>query len=84
MNPLNNGASNGLPPELKQSIQKMKRIMNMANGNPMVALQQMAGASPQINNVLQMLKQQNQEQIFIDMCKNGGIDPQAVINELCS
>lgn len=86
MNPLNNETNNiqGLPPELMQSIKQIKGIMNMANGNPMQVLQQMGGNDPRINQVLQMCKSQNPQDIFISMCKNQGIDPQAVLNQLRS
>ena len=84
MNPLNNGNNQGLPPQLQQSIQQMKGLMNMASGNPNQMLEQLGKQNPQFNQVLQMCngKGQSAEQLFYSMCKQQGIDPQAVLNQL--
>lgn len=82
MNPLKN--NNGLPPQLIQSINQIKGIMNMAKGNPNQIFEQLGKQNPQFNQILQMCngQGQNPEQLFYSMCKQQGIDPQAVLKQL--
>lgn len=86
MNPLNNGMNNnqGLPPQLMQSINQIKGIMNMANGNPNQIFQQLCMQNPQFNQILQMCngKGQSAEQMFYSLCAEKGVDPQAVLKQL--
>lgn len=82
MNSSGIGMGNGLPPQLMQSIQNIKGIMKMANGNPQQILQQMGGNNPMFNQVMQMCNGQNPEKVFYDLCKQQGIDPQAVLKQL--
>lgn len=79
MNPLGNGNTNNvcIPPQMQQSIQQVKGMMNMMSGNPMA----MAQKNPMMNQVMQMCQGQNPEQVFYAMCKQRGIDPQAFLNE---
>lgn len=74
MNPLGNGNVGGITPQMRQGIQQVKGLMQMANGNPM--------ANSQLAQVMQMCKGQNPEQVFYAMCKQRGIDPQAFLQEL--
>lgn len=74
--PTNNG--NGLSPQLMQSVQQVKGLMGMANGNPMALMQ----SNPQIAQVLQMCKGQNPQKMVEQLCKQQGIDMYALINEL--
>ena len=78
MNPLGNENIGGLPPQMKQNIQQIKGLMQMANGNPMALAQQ----NPALAQVMQMCKGQNPEQMFYAMCKQQGINPNDIINEL--
>lgn len=49
--------------------------------NPMALFQQMAMRNPQMQPVLNMLKQgQNPNQIFENICKQKGINPQELMN----
>lgn len=84
MNPLNNNFNGGLSPELMQSINQMKTIMNMASGNPNQMVEQLAKQSPQFSKILQLCNTKNQtpEQLFYAMCSERGIDPQAVLDQL--
>lgn len=85
MNPLNNGTNNqGLSPQLMQSINQIKNIMNMVSGNPNQIFEQLSKQNPQFNQILQMCsgQGQNPEQLFYAMCKQQGIDPNAVIKQL--
>ena len=78
MNPLGNGNMGGLPPQLLQNIQQVKGIMNMFQGNPMAIAQQ----NPMFGQVMQMCRGQNPEQLFYAMCKQQGLDANAILNEL--
>ena len=78
MNPLGNGNVGGLPPQMMQNIKQVKGMMNMFQGNPMALAQQ----NPMLNQVMQMCKGQNPEQLFYSMCRQRGVDPNMIINEL--
>lgn len=79
MNPLgNNPQTNQLSPQLMQNIKQVKGMMQMINGNPTALAQQ----NPMFNQVMQMCKGQNPQQVFLAMCKKQGIDPEAILNEL--
>lgn len=68
----------GLPPQVMQQIQQVKGIMGMAKGNPMAILQ----SNPQMQQVMQMCKGQNPKTVFENMCKQQGLDANAIINAL--
>lgn len=81
MNILGNGSNmsgGGLPPQLMQQIRQVKGIMQMAQGNPMAILQ----SNPQMQQIMQMCKGQNPKTVFENLCKQNGIDGNAIINEL--
>ena len=81
MNPLGNGNipfATQLPTQMQQSIQQIKNIMRIAQGNPMAFAQQ----NPMFNQVLQMCKGQNPQTIFTNMCKQMGYDPNVILNAL--
>lgn len=78
MNILGNGGGGGLPPQLMQSIQQVKGIMGMVQGNPMAMLQN----NPQFAQVMQMCKGQNPQTVLENMCRQQGINPQDLINAL--
>lgn len=80
MNPLGNGntPNTQLSPQMMQNIQQVKGMMQMMNGNPMALAQQ----NPMFNQVMQMCKGQDPQQIFMTMCKQRGFDPNAILREL--
>lgn len=80
MNPLGNIQYNGLSPQLMQNVRQVKSMMQMMNGNPMTMAQQ----NPMFNQVMQMCQGQNPQQIFMNKCKEMGINPDAILNELRS
>lgn len=82
MNPLGNGnlQVNSLSPQLRQNIQQIKGMMRAMQGDPT----QLAQQNPMINQVLQMYKGQNLQSVFMNMCKQRGFDPNAILNELRS
>ena len=79
MNPLGNNGTQ-LPPELQQNIQQIKGFMHAINGDP----SQLAQQNPMFNQVLQMCKGQDPQQLFMAMCKQRGVDPEAILRELRS
>lgn len=81
MNVLGNGGSTistALPQQLMQNIQQVKGLMGLAKGNPMALMQQ----NPQVAQVMQMCKGQNPRTILEQMCKEQGIDMNALLNAL--
>lgn len=78
MNPLGNGNIVGITPQMRQGIQQVKGLIQMASGNPMALVQQ----NPQLAQVMQMCQGQNPEQVFYAMCKQRGIDANAFLQEL--
>lgn len=78
MNPLGNNSNNGLSPQIRQQIQQVKQMRNMFGGN----FKTMAQQNPMVNQVMQMCNGKNPEQVFMNMCQQRGLDPQAILNEL--
>lgn len=81
MNVLSNGlqgTQNGLSQQMMSGIQQVKGLMSMAQGNPMAMLQN----NPQFAQVVQMCKGQNPQQVFENMCKQQGVNPNDIINAL--
>lgn len=85
MNPLF-GGGNKMNPQMLQSIQQIKGLMNQMKSiqNPNLAIQQMAEQNPQMKQILQMCQGQNPKDVFYAMCQQQGIDPEQVIKLLKS
>lgn len=86
MNPLLNNhnpipSQNGMPPQLRQGIQEIKGFMRMMQSSPHAILQQNPMMS-QLNQVAQSFKGQNLQTVYMNMCKERGIDPNVILNEL--
>ena len=69
MNPLGNNPGGGLPPNILNNIKQIKGLMNNKS-------------NPILNQVLQICNGQNPEQVFRNMCRQRGIDPEAILREL--
>lgn len=78
MNPLKSNSTCGLPPQIMQGIQNVKGIMNIANGN----IENIAKQNPAIGQVVQMCQGHNPKDIYMNMCKQMGVDPNIILNEL--
>ena len=51
--------------------------------NPYQALMNLAGNNPQMQPILNAMKNGNSlENVFVNMCKQRGIDPQAFMNQI--
>lgn len=75
----------GIPRVNKENMQSIRRMMQMYNSakNPQTVLQQMAQQNPMINGLMQIGNQNGGLQnAFYTMCKEQGVDPNAILNEL--
>lgn len=80
------GIPYNIPTQMRQGIAQMKdayRMIRMAQ-NPQIELQRFVQSNPQIAQLSQMFKGQNMQSVYMNMCKEIGIDPNAIINELRS
>lgn len=88
MNPLNdNSMFNNYSPnkintqQINQSVQRVKQLMNMSQGN----LSEVIRQDPQLSQVLNMLSghsSQSLQNIYMNMCREHNIDPNVILNEL--
>ena len=86
MNILNQGfmrqSAANLPPQLTQSIQQIKQMQAMCNGDINSVIQQTIAQNPQMAQAMQMVQGQNPETVVKQMCKQRGIDCNALIKAL--
>nr|DAI49926.1 MAG TPA: protein of unknown function (DUF1858) [Caudoviricetes sp.] len=75
------GAAN-LPPQLTQSIQQIKQMQAMCNGDMNGAIQRIIAQNPQMAQAMQMVQGQNPETVVRQMCKQKGIDCDALMRAL--
>ena len=78
-------ATPGMPKVNKEAMQSIRRMMEMYRSakNPQAVLQQMAKQNPMINGLMQIGSQNGGLQnAFYTMCKEQGVDPNAILNEL--
>lgn len=88
MNPLNsqpifnsdfrNQMLNTKESNLDIGIQNAKMLYNLAQGNPTALLKQY----PEIQQVINMTKGKDLKSIFMNKCKQEGIDPNVVLSKL--
>ena len=88
MNPLNdNSMFNNYSPnkinsqQINQSVQRVKQLMNMSQGN----LSEVIRQDPQLSQVLNILSghsSQSLQNIYMNMCREHNIDPNVILNEL--
>lgn len=67
-----------------QMFQQLKNVMNMVQTaqNPNFVLQQIAQSNPQFATVMQMCNGKNPQEVFYAMCKQQGVDPNTILNQL--
>ena len=79
---------NTINPSNPMNANNMAGIKNMyqaltQSGNPLQLFQNLAQQNPQLQPIVQMLKNgANPQQIFINMCRQRGIDPQQFLNAI--
>lgn len=86
MNILNQGfmrqSAANLPPQLTQSIQQIKQMQAMCNGDMNGAIQRIIAQNPQMAQAMQMIQGQNPETVVRQMCRQKGIDCDALMRAL--
>lgn len=76
------GVNPGVNKEAMQSIRRMMEMYKAAK-NPQAVLQQMAQQNPMINGLMQIGSQNGGLQnAFYTMCKEQGVNPDDILNEL--
>lgn len=75
-------AQASLPPQLMQSIRQLKQMQAMCNGDINSVIQQTIAQNPQMAQVMQMVQGQNPETVVKQMCKQRGIDCNALMKAL--
>lgn len=77
-----------MPQQMNQSIQQIKNMMNMVqmSTNPQMALQNIVNQNPNLQNILNLAGSNgaNLQQIFYNMAKQKGVNPEDIINALRS
>lgn len=65
----------GINPNLKNMVSMMKGAKN-----PEAMIQQLASQNPQMKQVLDMVGNGDPKQIFMNACKQKGIDPNQILS----
>ena len=77
-----------MPNPFKQSapgnIAPIKNMMQMLNGaqNPQAALQMLAQKNPQMAQVMQLVGGRNPQEVFYELCRQKGVNPDDILNQL--
>lgn len=85
-NPLNNLFSqipqqnNGFLQNI-QNFQRMASLLKSSN-NPQAAIMQLAQQNPQMKQILNLCNGKNPKDVFMEECKNRGINPDEIISQL--
>lgn len=66
-----------VPQELRNMMQTIKTV-----SNPQAAFNQMAQNNPAMQQVMQMCNGRDPQQVFYEMCKQRGVDPESVLSQL--
>lgn len=66
-----------VPQELRNMMQTIKTVRN-----PQAAFNQMAQNNPAMQQVMQMCNGRDPQQVFYEMCKQRGVDPESVLSQL--
>lgn len=66
------------------NIEQIKGLYNMMQQaqNPQAFMQQIASQNPQFAQVLQMCNSKNPKDLFYSMCKQMGVNPDTILNQL--
>ena len=86
MNPLikmMGGAASGINPQAAQQIRQMASALRSVS-NPQAALAQMAQQNPNVAAIMQMCRNKNPQAIFVEQCRQHGIDPNDAMQQIQS
>lgn len=80
----NNMGNNSMPNFNVQGIAQIKNMMNMLNGvnNPQQVLNMVAQKNPQMKQVMDMCNGKNPQEVFYALCKEKGVNPDDILNQL--
>lgn len=72
----------GLPPQLMNAINDLKRMQGICGGNLQAMAAQISKQNPQVGQILQMAQNGNPRQIVEQMCRKQGIDVNAFMRAI--
>lgn len=76
MNPLSNNTPGNLAP-----IKNMMQMLNSVQ-NPQAVLNMLAQKNPQFAQVMHLVQGRNPQEVFYEMCKQRGVNPDDILNQL--
>ena len=62
-------------------LKNMLAILNSSQ-NPQVALQMLAQKNPQMAQVMNLVGGRNPQEVFYEMCRQKGVNPDDILNQL--
>ena len=66
------------------NIAPLKNMLSMLNAaqNPQAALQMLAQKNPQMAQVINLVGGRNPQEVFYELCKQKGVNPDDILNQL--
>lgn len=83
-NPFKQNIPQAQPTAQVGNLAPLKNMMTMLNGaqNPQAALNMIAQQNPQMAQVMQLVQGRNPQEVFYEMCKQKGVNPDDILNQL--
>lgn len=71
-------------PQSVGDLTPIKNMMQMLNSaqNPQAALNMLAQKNPQMAQVIQLVGGRNPQEVFYEMCRQKGVNPDDILNQL--
>lgn len=66
------------------NLAPLKNMLAMLNGaqNPQAAINMLAQKNPQFAQVMSLVQGRNPQEVFYEMCKQRGVNPDDILNQL--
>lgn len=66
------------------NLAPLKNMLSMLNGvqNPQAALNMLAQKNPQMAQVMQLVQGKNPQEVFYELCRQKGVNPDDILNQL--
>lgn len=66
------------------NLAPLKNMLSMLNAaqNPQAALQMLAQKNPQMAQVMNLVGGRNPQEVFYELCKQRGVNPDDILNQL--
>lgn len=66
------------------NIAPLKNMLSLLNAaqNPQAALQMLAQKNPQVAQVMNLVGGRNPQEVFYELCKQKGVNPDDILNQL--